>query len=355
MANLGKVILVLAVYVMVFLAFGSMVIVRKGDERISFSGTLLSGFFLYHVVFQVIAIPVMFAQMPLSVLTGIWTGVAGILMIWSAIRYGRLWWNTAGERIRDLTGRDLWKWIPLMVLGAHVVLASVIYVSFWDATYYVGQVSFSVYTDTINLIDPLSGDFLQTFDLKHCLATYHVNDAVFCQLFRIPPLVETKTVMVIVIAALTNLLYYQAGNYFFYKKSNAVAIFMVLALLANVCTYSAYTASGFLMFRTYEGKAITANLSIPAILLLLLRLHRGEEKKKIWYQLFLVSWGAVAIASSAMFLIPTALAAGLIPYCIRKRRLLLLGKTLLVMLPCLAVIACYLLGRIGWLNLTIRI
>lgn len=361
MANLGKVILVLCVYGLLFMAFGSLTVRPEKDMQVSLSKTLLFGFFLYHVVFQVVAIPFMFAQKPLSLLTKVWAVIAGVITVYAVIRYARQWFVTAVVRLKGLFGQSLWDWIPLLVMGISVIAASLIYVSFWDATYYVGQVSFSVYTDTINLVDPLSGDFLSVFDLKHCLATYHVNDAVICQLFGIHPLIETKTVMVMVIMALTNLLYYQIGCLLFHSDKKAVAIFMLFFLALNFCTYSSYTASSFLMFRTYEGKAITANLSIPAIIYLFLRLY-GDKKesenaleKQIWRQMLLVSWGAVAIASSAMFLVPTILAAGALPYSIIRKQPAFLGKVFLAMLPCITVIGCYLLGRLGILEIAIRL
>lgn len=354
MAYFGKIILVLLVYLCEFLAFGSFVTVGKREE-ISFTKALLYGFFSYYVLFQIVTIPFMFMQKSLSLLSYIWLTIMGLLFVWATIRYGRLWIVTAVARIKGLFGKDRLNWIPILVLVSQVILASAIYVSFWDATYYVGQVSFSVYTNTINQIDPLSGEFLQYFDLKHCLATYHVNDAVFCQIFRVPALVETKTIMVIVISALTSVLYYCVGKLMFHEKKEAIAIFMVLTFVVNCCTYSSYTTSNFLIFRTYEGKTITGNISILMIIYLLLQLYREGESQEIWFQLFLVSWGAVAVASSAMFLVPATLAAGLLPYSVIRKKPTAVIKMIITMLPCILVIFCYMLGRMGWLEIAVRI
>ena len=353
MANLGKVILALGFYVIAFLAFGSLVTQRKEEQPFSYTKSWLLGFFAYHVLFQIIAVPIMFLQYPLSVLTNIWTVVVAAVIFAAALRYGKIWFETGWVRVRGLFGADWIQWIPILVAGASVVLVSVIYVSFWDATYYVGQVSFSVYTNTINQIDPLSGDWLQVFDLKHCLATYHVNDAVICQRFGIHPLIETKTVMVAVIAWLTNLVYYRLGCRLFQGKKEMVAIFMLLTLVLNVFTYSSYTASSFLMYRTYEGKAITGNVSIPVVIWLLLKLYREGESRELWQQLLLVAWGSVAIASSAMFLVPAAIAAGAVPYLIWKKCPSMLFRLAMVAAPSMAVFACYILGRIGWLEIAI--
>ena len=129
---------------------------------------------------------------------------------------------------------------------------------------------------------------------------------------------------------------------------------MLLLLVVNICTYSAYTTSGFFMYRTYEGKSITANISIPAVIYLLLDLYRKGDKKENWQRMFLVSWGSVSIASSAMFLVPVTIAAGAFPYAVREKKPIVLVKLGLVVLPCVAVILCYLLGRIGWLEIVIR-
>lgn len=354
MANLGKVILVLLYYVIAFLAFGSLITHREKEQSFSFTRSWVFGFFAYHIVFQVMAIPVMFLQCPLSLLAAIWAVVSAAVILLASVRHGKLWWQTAMDRVRGLFGRDWILWIPILTAGATVLLASVIYVSFWDATYYVGQVSFSVYTNTINQIEPLTGDWLQVFDLKHCLATYHVNDAVICRLFGIHPLIETKTVMVAVVAWLTNMLYYRLGCRLLQDKKESVAVFMILTFALNVFTYSSYTASSFFMYRTYEGKAITANLSIPLVVGLLLKLYGEGESRRFWQQMLLAGWGSVAIASSAMFLVPAAMAAGVIPYVLWKKRFAMLPKLAGAMLPSAAMIACYLLGRIGWLEIAIR-
>ena len=354
MANLGKVIIVLGFYVVAFLSFGSLLTQRGDQKPFSYTKSWLFGFFAYHVLFQIIAVPVMFLQYPLSLLTNIWSVMVAVVVVLAALRYGKIWFETGLLRVKGLFGGDWIQWIPILVAGASVVLVSVIYVSFWDATYYVGQVSFSVYTNTINQIDPLSGDWLSVFDLKHCLATYHVNDAVICQRFGIHPLIETKTVMVAVIAWLTNILYYRLGCRLFRDNKETVAIFMLLTLVLNVFTYSAYTASSFFMYRTYEGKAITANVSIPFVICLLLKLYKEGESRELWQQLLLIAWGSVAIASSAMFLAPAAIAAGVVPYLIWKKRPAMLLKLAMVAIPSIAVFACYLLGRIGWLEIAIR-
>lgn len=354
MANLGKVILVLCVYALAFLAFGSLVTAGRNRREISFSKTLLAGFFLYHAVFQITALPFMFLQKPLSLLAMFWGAAAAAVILWSLCRFGKLWVRTAGERLRGLFGKERWGWAVLFLTGVLVILASLVYVSFWDATYYVGQVSFSVYTDTINQIEPLSGSFLQSFDLKHCLATYHVNDAVICRLFGIHPLIETKTVMVIAVMILTNLVYYRIGLALFHGKKSSVTLFLFFVFVLHLWTYSAYTNAGFLLFRTYEGKAVTANVSIPAVLCLLLELYGGRENRQTWQLLLITVWGAAAAASSAMFLLPAMLAAGLLPLAAIRRQPAVLGKMVLVMLPCLAAAACYLLWHMGILEIAVR-
>ena len=127
MANLGKVILVLSVYALAFLAFGSLVTAGRNRREISFSKTLLAGFFLYHAVFQITALPFMFLQKPLSLLAMFWGAAAAAVFIGQ---------NTgAGEtgRVRDgfHTGQRLLAGLGLfmslvMLLGAEPFLQLVL-------------------------------------------------------------------------------------------------------------------------------------------------------------------------------------------------------------------------------------
>ncbi len=352
MDNWIKSMIVLCTYFILFFSFGSLITCRKDRGGKSVGLTVLIGFFLYHIIFQIITIPLMFALQPLSRLTLLWTVLALGIVLFSVWKNHKVWGRIFRDLWRNVCGKTvyerLWRLAAVAIVLANVLAVSLIYSSYWDATYYVGSVSYSVYHNTINTINPLLGAAFETFDLKHCLATYHMNDAVFCQLFSLHPLIETKTVMVIVVTILLNLIYSCFADFFFPGNPRAKALFLGFGFLINLCTFSDYTSSAFVLLRTYEGKAIAGAVVAPFLFYWFIRLFRSAGKIE-WEGLFIVSWGAVAVSSSAMFLVPAALGIFAVVQWVRTRHFRVVLCSMACMVPAGVVLACYLLNRLGLL------
>lgn len=338
---------IIALYIVCFLGFGLWVRKILKFREVSFSLAITTGFFAYYALFQIITIPMMFSLQKLSSLTLIW-GIVLAIIVLSSLIVNNKDWSQCIRGIRSFfIGRNIWSYAIVFIVLINVILVSVLYSSYWDATYYVGTVSFSVYNNTINTINPLTGVTYDMFDLKHCLATYHMNDAVFCQLFNIHPLIETKTIMVIVVTIIANIIFYQLSKLLFPESKVGRMLMLAFILLIQICTYSSYTSSSFFLLRTYEGKAITSTITVSMILYLFIRIEREWGKWENWLLLFLTSWGAVAISSSAMFLVPVSIGCFSLVEAIRRRQINVLAKGALAALPSIVMLICYMLYRVG--------
>lgn len=346
-----KAIGIVVLYIVLFYLFGSMITLRKENVRPSLSMTLLVGFFVYYILFQIVAIPMMFSLQPLSHLSVVWSGVVmviGLLSAWNNHKRWKKLWNVRRQSYISSKANLLWWLLIVGVASANVLIVSVIYSSYWDATYYVGNVSYAVYYNSINTINPLHGSVMEYFDLKHCLATYHMHDAVVCQLFRIHPLIETKTIMVIVVTILLNLVYYEFAQFFFPKAEWKRAWMMAFCLLINLCTYTAYTSSSFVLLRTYEGKAIAGAIIAPMLFYWFVQLFLEKENNTFaWTGLFITSWGATAISSSALFLVLSGIGCFMVVHWIQIRRWRIIANSVICMMPSIIVLGCYLLNRLG--------
>jgi hypothetical protein len=340
-----KSLIIIILYMTMFFLFGSFVTYgkKKGwcpQDGNSMGMTILLGFFLYYGVFQIVTLPMMFTGQPLHRLTILWTVLACLISVLSVLLH-RGEWSRAIQKQRQNRPGDhrsdvFWKVAIVLVILVNIAIVSVIYSNYWDGTYYVGNVSYAVYYDSINTVNPLGGTslqfFLEEFDLKHCLATYHVHDAVVCQLFRIHPMVETKTIMVIVITMILNLVYLRLARFFFPDNTESRAFFMGFCLLINLCTYSAYTSSSFILLRTYEGKAIAGAIVAVMLFYWFIRIFQ-EEKIFFWWGMFLTSWGAAAISSSALFLVVSGLGIFAVVQWIRTRSFRTVWYTVVCMIP----------------------
>lgn len=349
-----KIIGILILYGSLFWVFGDILArcFAKGNLKVSHSLRLITGFFAYYALFQAAAVPMMFLQRPLHELTALWSVlICLILSLYGIGRYQKDK-NRPGRRSEDPKTSErtwialFWKSVPIAIAVVNVVLVSVIYSSYWDAAYYVGNVSFAVYSDTIGIYHPLYGTVMQEFDIKHCLATYHMHDAVICQIFGLHPLIQTKTVMVIVVTLLLNAMYFEFANLLFPTDACARGLMCGFCLLVNVCTYSSYTSSGFILLRTYEGKAVAGAIVAVMLLYWLLRLA-GDGGPYEWAALFITCWGAVAISSSAVFLTLAGIGALTLVLCLVKREWRVLIRGAVCASPAVLVSLLYLLNRMG--------
>ncbi len=197
---------VLLFNLIMYLAFGSLVTIRKG-ERWSLSVTIAVGFFAYYALFALFAFPVMLTYRPLSLLARIWIAPCAIALIASSILYARRWKEKLAETTRDISCKKS-LWITLAIITILTVSLTVITYSFTlDAAYYVASVSTNVDTDMINVYDPFTGAWQDHFELRYVFATYYANDSVICSHTGLPALVQTKGVMSATVMLIVNMLY----------------------------------------------------------------------------------------------------------------------------------------------------
>ena len=331
-------------YLILYYAFGTLVTRQMKGEASSVTLTTLIGYFLYYAVFQVVAIPMALLKRPLSNLSLAWVIILIMILIFS-IWNRRQWMKTARELTRGFRSSSLF-WIMIVIVLLQIGATTIWQTDFWDAAYYVGDVSLSVHTNTISHYDPLSRELRDVIDIRHFFAMYHMQDAVMCQLTGIHPLVETKTIMAAVVMIITNMIYYRIARLFF-KDNHAVVWFMFFAFVVNLFSYTMYTTSGFLFLRTYEGKTILGNVIIPALLYFFARLYQDAKYRMNWVLLFLVGYGGCAISSSSMILVMVGIGAFSIPLVWLKKDWKILVKSAVCAVPCLLVTFCYLLSRMG--------
>ena len=350
-------ILMVLVYLFLFYGFGTLITRFLKKEAHSLTLAVLTGFFLYYILFQLTAVPFALLHLSLKKLSFAWLAEVAAVMLCSAWVNRKLWaesFQGLFKRLFSFSGflDTFLCWLPILLVFLQIGGTTIWETDFWDNAYYIGDVSMSVYTNTISSYDPLSGDLRQTVDIRHFFAMYNMQDAVVCYLTGIHPLVETKTIMGAVVMILANMIYYLIAGRLFSdtqgrEKGKAVALFMFFAFCVNLFSYTMYTTSGFLFLRTYESKTILGNILVPGVIYLMLRLFENEKDRMNWILLFICGFAGCALSSSAMVLIPTAVAAFGLVLAIRKRSFPVIGNCDLCVIPSRAVAACYLLSSMG--------
>ena len=270
---------------MIFLAAGRLVFrVLKLKEDISLQ--LILGYLAYFAVFEILFTPMTLLWVPLSTAAGIWAVIMAVAVLGAflCIRRHRHMDGTPGQTVR-VKAEAVWKQhsVMLLLLAAVIFLQCLIVIFYEDITvdaaYYVGTVSTSVYTNTLGRFDPFRGGILQNFQARYVLSAYPMNNAVWCRLLGIHPIVQAKIVMSCENVIIANLVIYQIGKRLFGKNRKKADLMVLFVCVLQLFCGTIYTAGTFFFTRSYEGKAILANIVFPVVLMCALWLY--EEKDHV--------------------------------------------------------------------------
>ena len=341
-----KPLAVLLVNFILYAAFGSFFCIKK-NGRWSLAVTVTVGFFAYYALFALVCLPVMFTYRPLSLLAYCWLIPCVAVPAVSLVLFRRQW----SEKIRGmlpLLRKQKYFWIAVAAVTAvSVVLTTVTYSFTLDAAYYVANVTTNVDTNMINVYDAFTGSWQDHFELRYVFATYYALDSVVCFLTGIPALIETKIVMSCAVMVIVNMIYVFICRHFFKDHGRAFLMYALMTAV-NYLFISNYTTSNFLMTRTYEGKTVVGNISLPAVFVLYILLVSGEETDGIFTKLFIVALGTATVSSTANMVIPAQICVLFVPYIILQKKWGMLPKVFACILPELVMMLVYVLYVKGY-------
>lgn len=342
-----KAIVAVIVNLIVYYAFGSL-LVSKNDSDKSPVIAVSVGFFAYYSLFALFVLPIMLTFRPLSLLAWIWAAFVMVIVIISIVSKGKMMACEAKKCIGYFKTHPVSTAIIGLAILTQVMCIVLSYDFTLDAAYYVANVTTSVDTNMINVYDPFTGAWQDHFELRYAFATYSINDAVVCYLTKIPALIQTKTVMAATVAFVVDFVYLGICSDMVKDDSKKLTGMMVVIIWINYSFITIYTASNFLMTRTYEGKAIVGNLTLVLIFWLFIKMIDEISPKFFWLMLFLISFGSATISSSANMLVPAELTVLLFPYIIKHKKWSYVWKYILIILPPLVMLVMYVLYVKGY-------
>lgn len=338
----------LILYLFFYYAFGALTVRLFPASDFSFARTTFLGFFVYHFLFTVIALPMKVLLWSLSLLSAVWAAVLLTVTIAFFVLERRSF-RSRLARLRTLfEGRQ--KYISL----AFLLLIALQLIRFnlndetyaiWDQSYYLGDTATSLYTNTISQYNPYTGKILEHLNSEYLLETYQNHSAVMCQLLHLHPMVEVLTVMASVVIILYQLILYEIGRFLFRGNRAKAVVMLAFLFLLNYFSYNLFTAAEFLIIRPSEGKTILAVLILPALLYCFLKTIPRPEDLTYWRYSFLIILGSFGLNMSAIFMIPFEISAFYIPLAIRKKSLRIFVRYLILLIPCAVMSALYLLTK----------
>lgn len=332
----------------VFFLIGNC-LVKKLKMKQDLSMAVILGYLAYFSVFEVIAVPMILLRVSLKTFSVIW-GVFLIAFIF--IMLFRLRKQPKGIRLN--LGNSLREHSWLILLNAAVILVQCVIVVLYqdisaDSAYYVGTVSTSVYTGTMFRYNPYTGSPLRHFQARYVFSAYPMHNAVWCQLLGLHPIIQSKVIMSVINIVVSNLVFYQIGKRLFDQDRKKADLMVTFVCLMQLFTNTIYTPGRFLFTRSYEGKAILANIAVPVVIYCCLWLWQKEDKNS-WIVMFLASVSGICFSGSS-FILMAGIAAGVIPVIFKQKKLSKIIPMCICMLPEIIYLVLYYSTKMGWLVL----
>lgn len=317
--EIWKGVLVALLYLGAFVFAGAFL--PEKYHRSSLTNLCLLGFMVYFGIFQVVALPMKIVQLPLKYLTLTWAGILGAVflfdIIWRRKILFRAFKNCFSDRKKIAAG-------CVFLVGAGTLALilgmNINHISDFDAGYYIGLPVSSVYSNTIELMDPYSGQMLAKPDSFYILNTNTIHSAVIFQFLNLHPLVEEKFSMTAALAIVFCLFLYKGGQLLFQENRRKALMFLGMSVLALLFSYSLAGVSHYFAYRTYEGKAITSYLYTTGIFVFFLGIFREKEEKWGWAGLLFAALGGVAFCNTAIFVIPVMISVLIVPWILLERK-----------------------------------
>ena len=340
MIEVTAAVLLIAFNFIVYFLFGSVLTAGKRKEM-SLTRTVFAGLFFYYILFSVCCITVMLRWRPLHVLSRMWLIVMTVIMLVGLVkaRYGA--YQSFG-RAWGFVSKHPFSFAVIGIIT--IVFVSVVVASYQftlDASYYVGNATTAIQTDTVNMYDPFTGDWLDHYEMRYFFASFSINDAVMCSLFHLHPLIWCKITMAGTAMVLTVMVLYMLGRKLFNEDIGKITLFILFAAVADFFMITIYTTAAFLTTRTYEGKCLLANVVLPGILYIYICLLEDAKDRKSWLLLLLVALGASALSSSSNMLVPAMIAVTILPLAVLKKDIRVLPKAVGCMLPGIILTGIY--------------
>lgn len=337
------------------LSFGVLVQKLIKYEAKSLVISWIIGVFSMFAVFGLATIIATLSQLPLSYLTAFWT-VVSILVVGYVIL-------SCHSAIKKMIIKFIMH-VKEQGILLSLLLFAVLVLQMWiiivyidnspDGSYYIGSVTTNVYTNSLGLYEPLTGEALTQFSSRYLFACFQNYNCVMSQLFHIHPLMQAKLIMPEIVIVLVNMVYYAVGNSLFKNDRKKTVVFIIFMFVFNWFSNTGYTSSTFLFTRTYEGKAILGNLVIMGMIYCFINIWQGKDNLLHKVILLAISISSFIFSSSAMLIVPVGMTAGFFTWIIKEKCFKDIIWYLSFVLPNVLVAGVYLLSVKGLITFTIR-
>ncbi len=158
-------------------------------------------------------------------------------------------------------------WGIFIAIMLFQMVMSVVMASFdGDDSYFVVESLLAQEVDVMNTILPYTGTST-SLDIRHALAVITMWDAFIAKMSGIHATIVAHSVIPLFVIPLVYLVYVEIARILFRSRQQVIPVFMIIvSFLLMFGNVSIYTPATFFLMRTWQGKALVANLVFPMII-----------------------------------------------------------------------------------------
>lgn len=269
-------------------------------QLISKKAPLLSGvdggFITFLAINEILSLPFILLHLSFELFFVVFMAINIPLFVYGAIQ---LFKNPA----RILRRTD-WLYIGLATLSLVVCIGLTQFYVKYDAddSFYVSLVQQNRSSSQLYTWDPSTGDHSLPLSRAYMFEGWELIESALSKSFGLSSLELTHGLIPIVAIVVVF-----AALYKIYKdlSSNNQLSLVALALLGVILIfsgYSLYSQGTFLLTRSWQGKALVANLIIPMLLFALYKAYKAPARHGSYLAVLLINIAAIALNPSSIFL-----------------------------------------------------
>lgn len=337
-----------------FIGYALCEATRLADRRISTVWPF--GILTMLATFELVSVPCIFLRTSfttLAVLYGIALGIGVVIsVIVTIVGYNKT--NSSYDVVEITTPKTLFKKsnfniyiiVALVIIVAQIALMFVLVHYDSDDAYYLGTATTSLVDNSLYRLEPDTGRVYGSIPLRYALSGFTLFYAFIAKITGMHVAVVAHVSLAIIFTVAVYAVWYAFVCVVTEDPKRRGVFLLITSLLYTFGNVSTLTRETFMIYRIWQGKAILANLILPFILAVCMRIVLKPMRKKAYYILFIACLAAVSVTEMGAALAPVAIMVSMIICAFRQKSIKPIGYGLLSCLPAIAIGAWYVIGGV---------
>lgn len=339
-----KAILCFLVLIVVPIILG-LLVTKFMKEKNNLLWAFVIGYLLQFASFEVIYLPMYFAECSFKEVQYVWSIFILIIMLISLIinrKRGRELLQETKKKIKSLHYLSI-IFIVLLAIQIYVPVRYMQHVDPDDA-FYLGSTTTTIETNSMFKVVPYSGQKFGKRPVRYSLSGLVIYFATLSEILQLHPAILQHTIWPAIAVILEFGVYDLIGNMLFQKDKEKLSYFLIFLEIVYMFGFiSAYTNFSFFAYRSWQGKALVGNLIIPAAWLCYMNCRKNEKEFVYWFVFLLTMISSCFVTEMGVFLVPIEIGILSLISLVQDRKLLNFIKPIACCLPQIIVGLIYII------------